>query len=360
MALKITRALFLVSCVVMGLIWTNFMLPAQLVDPSVPISWQAILWYLLGGTAGGIVSIIILFGLRFVTQELYERLFPVIIAVAFSMMIGYFLAQYIRIFWPLEPGNEGDMSRHIYTMSTLVLVFGFIGISLGLTKASSWESLVTVVKRQKLEFGNPKIVDTSVIIDGRIQDIVESGFIEGTLIVPRFVLKELQHVADSADVLRRTKGRRGLDILKAMQENPGKVEVEIIDDDPEEIHEVDGKLVALARKYNAKILTTDYNLNKVAQIEGIGVLNVNDLANALKPTALPDENLEVKIVKEGKEADQGVGYLDDGTMIVVDGGRNYVGRRVSVVVTSVLQTAAGRMIFTKLGQVLPEEARQAL
>ncbi|MDK1021675.1 MAG: PIN domain-containing protein, partial [Candidatus Hydrogenedentes bacterium] len=223
-----------------------------------------------------------------------------------------------------------------------------------------WESLVTVVKRQKLEFGNPKIVDTSVIIDGRIQDIVESGFIEGTLVVPRFILRELQHVADSADVLRRTKGRRGLDILKAMQENPGKVEVEIIDDDPEEIREVDGKLVALARKYKAKILTTDYNLNKVAQIEGIGVLNVNDLANALKPTALPDENLEVKIVKEGKEADQGVGYLDDGTMIVVDGGRNYVGRRVSVVVTSVLQTAAGRMIFTKLGQVLPEETRQAL
>ena len=320
MALKITRALFLVSCVVMGLIWTNFMLPAQLVDPSVPISWQAMLWYLLGGAAGGIVSIFVLFGLRFVTQELFERLFPVVIAIALSMMIGYFLAQYIRIFWPLEKGTEGD-TRHIYTLSTLVLIFGFIGISLGLTKASSWESLVTVVKRQKLEFGNPKIVDTSVIIDGRIQDIVESGFIEGTLVVPRFILRELQHVADSADVLRRTKGRRGLDILKAMQENPGKVEVEIIDDDPEEIREVDGKLVALARKYKAKILTTDYNLNKVAQIEGIGVLNVNDLANALKPTALPDENLEVKIVKEGKEADQGVGYLDDGTMIVVDGGR---------------------------------------
>lgn len=361
MALKITRALFLVSCVVMGLIWTNFALDYVFADSSVSISGQATtLWRVVGGTAGGIVSIIILFGLRFVTQELYERLFPVIIAVAFSMMIGYFLAQYIRIFWQMEGGIEGEKSRHIYTMSTLVLVFGFIGISLGLTRASSWESLVTVVKRQKLEFGNPKIVDTSAIIDGRIRDITDAGFIEGTLIVPRFVLKELQHVADSADVLRRTKGRRGLDILKAMQEDPGKVDVEIIDDDPEEIREVDGKIVALARKYNAKIITTDYNLNKVAQIEGITVLNVNDLANALKPAALPDENLEVKIVKEGKEVDQGVGYLDDGTMIVVDGGRNYVGRRVSVVVTSVLQTAAGRMIFTKLGQVLSEESRQAL
>ena len=267
MALKITRALFLVSCVVMGLIWTNFALDYVFADSSVSISGQATtLWRVVGGTAGGIVSIIILFGLRFVTQELYERLFPVIIAVAFSMMIGYFLAQYIRIFWQMEGGIEGEKSRHIYTMSTLVLVFGFIGISLGLTRASSWESLVTVVKRQKLEFGNPKIVDTSAIIDGRIRDITDAGFIEGTLIVPRFVLKELQHVADSADVLRRTKGRRGLDILKAMQEDPGKVDVEIIDDDPEEIREVDGKIVALARKYNAKIIMTDYNLNKVAQI----------------------------------------------------------------------------------------------
>ena len=276
------------------------------------------------------------------------------------MMIGYFLAKYIQLFWPSEPGNEGDISRHVYTMSTLVLLFGFIGISLGLTKASSWESLVTVVKRQKLEFGNPKILDTSAIIDGRIRDIIDAGFIEGTIVVPRFILKELQNVADSADVLRRTKGRRGLDILKAMQEDSTNVDLEIIDDDPQDVHDVDGKLLALARQYGAKILTTDYNLNKVAQIEGIGVLNVNDLANALKPAALPDENIEVKIVKEGKEADQGVGYLDDGTMIVVDGGRNYVGRRVSVVVTSVLQTAAGRMIFTKLGQVLPEQTRQAL
>ena len=361
MAIKITRVMFVLSCVVMGLIWTNFLLGYVYEDSSVPIAGSTtMLWRIFGGAAGGIISVLVLFGLRFVTQELFERLFPVIIAVAFSMMIGYFLAQYIRIFWPLQEGNEGDVSRHVYTMSTLVLVFGFIGISLGLTKASSWESLVTVVKRQKLAFGNPKIVDTSAIIDGRIREIIDAGFIEGTLIIPRFILKELQQVADSADVLRRTKGRRGLDILKAMQEDASNVDLEIVDDDPEDIREVDGKLVALAREYGAKILTTDYNLNKVAQIEGISVLNVNDLANALKPAALPDENLEVKIVKEGKEVDQGVGYLDDGTMIVVDGGRNYVGRRVSVVVTSVLQTAAGRMIFTKLGQVLPEEARQAL
>ena len=359
MALKITRLMFVFSCVIMGLIWTNFALGYLAGDLTVPIEGASrVLWYVFGGAMGLVVSVTILFGLNFITQELFERLFPVFITMTFSMMIGYFAAKYIQNFWPLE--TEEDVNRHLYTTSTLVLLFGFVGISLGLTKASSWESLVTVVKKRQLQFGNPKIVDTSVIIDGRILDIIDAGFVEGTLVIPRFVLKELQHVADSADVLRRTKGRRGLDILKAMQDNTSKVNIEIIDDDPRDIQEVDGKLLALARQYNAKILTTDYNLNKVAQIEGVDVLNVNDLANALKPAALPDENLEVKIVKEGKEADQGVGYLDDGTMIVVDGGRTYVGRRVSAVVTSVLQTAAGRMIFTKLGEVLPEETRQAL
>lgn len=354
MALKIIRGMFLLSCVFMGVIWTNFLLGYFQQSVSVPMSGSTtLLWYLFGGTTGGIIAIIILFGLRFVTQELFERLFPVFVAITFSMALGYGLAQYIRLYWPVE--DESDITRHVFTTSTLVLLFGFVGISLGLTKASSWESLVTVVKRKQLEFGSPKIVDTSVIIDGRIKDITDAGFIEGTLVIPRFVLKELQNIADSADVLRRTKGRRGLDILKALQEGatPG-VRVEITDDDPEGIREVDSKIVAVARDYKAKILTTDYNLNKVAQIEGIGVLNINDLANALKPAALPDENLEVKIVKEGKEADQGVGYLDDGTMIVVDGGRKHVGKRASVIVTSVLQTAAGRMIFTKLGRVIPE------
>ena len=358
MALKLIRGMFVLSCAFMGLIWTNFMLDYLSESLTVPISQPtALLWYVFGGAGGAAISFGILFGLRFVTQEFFERLFPVFIAIAFSMGIGYAIAKYIQIFWPLE--NEVDVTRHLYTTSTLVLLFGFVGIFLGLTKASSWESLVTVVKKRQLEFGNPKIVDTSVLIDGRIRDIIDAGFVEGTLIIPRFVLKELQHVADSADLLRRTKGRRGLDILQAMQEGDGGADVEIIDDDTNDIREVDGKIIALAREYNARILTTDYNLNKVAQIEGISVLNINDLANALKPAALPDENLEIKIVKEGKEADQGVGYLDDGTMIVVDGGRNHVGKRVSVVVTSVLQTAAGRMIFTKLGHVLPEQARQA-
>jgi uncharacterized protein YacL len=356
-ALKITRAMFVLSCLVMGLIWANYVLGTFIPTKAAPITGASrAMWYIVGGGAGCAIAFVVLFGLRFVTQQLYQRLFPVLISIVFSMMIGYLLARYIQVFWPNE--TEEDVTRYIYLTCTLVLVFGFIGISLGLTMSSSWESLVSVVKKQRLELGNAKLVDTSVLIDGRLKEIIDAGFIEGHLIVPRFVLKELQNIADSSDLLRRTKGRRGLDILKSLQENDSKASIEIVDDDPPNAADVDEKLVVLARQFKAKIITTDYNLNKVAQIEGVAVLNINDLANAVKAAAMPDENLVVKIIKEGKEADQGVGYLDDGTMIVVDGGRAYLGKRVSVVVTSVLQTAAGRMIFTKLELGQPE--RKAL
>lgn len=346
MALRITRVMFLFSCVVMGVIWTNYVLEQIYVHNPWPVSAQALFgWRALGAAIGCLSAVTVLLGLRLVTQEIFEKLFPVFIAIAFSMMLGYFLARYIMLALPTD-----DPSLHVFLTSTMVLLFGYGGISLGLTKASNWESLVTAVKKRHIEFGNPKIVDTSVIIDGRIADIVATGFVEGTLIVPRFVLRELQNIADSSDVLRRNKGRRGLDILKTMQGEFKQVEVQIVEDDFPNIHEVDGKLIAIAKEYNAKIITNDFNLNKVAQIEGVQVLNINDLSNAVKPAALPDEDLEVKIVKEGKEALQGVGYLDDGTMIVVDGGSDRVGQRVAVVVTSVLQTAAGRMIFTKLRQ----------
>jgi len=357
MALKLVRAMFVLACMVMGFIWTNFALNSLLATDAAPITgWPRTMWYVAGCGVGAIIAVVVLFSLRFVTQELYERLFPVLISVFFSMMVGYGIAKYIQLFWP--DTSEAGVTRYIYLTSTLVLVSGFIGISVGLTRASSWESLVSVVKKQRLEFGNGKLIDTSVLIDGRIKEIIGAGFIEGSLIVPRFVLKELQHIADSSDVLRRTKGRRGLDILKSLQENNGNgsAAIEIVDDDPQNAKDVDEKLVVLARQFKAKILTTDYNLNKVAQIEGISVLNINDLANAVKAAAVPDENIEVKIIKEGKEADQGVGYLDDGTMIVVDGGRAFLGKRVHVIVTSVLQTAAGRMIFTKMAPGQPRQA----
>jgi uncharacterized protein YacL len=195
--------------------------------------------------------------------------------------------------------------------------------------------------------GDPHIVvDTSAIIDGRIKDIVESGFIYGTLVVPKFVLEELQHIADSSDTLRRNRGRRGLDILAQMQkESP--TPIEIVDEPLPDITEVDAKLVALARARSKAILTNDYNLNRVAELQGVRVLNVNSLANAVKPAVLPGEELRVRVIQEGKEAGQGVGFLDDGTMIVVEGGVRYIDKDLDVAVTRVLQTVAGRMIFAQ-------------
>jgi len=195
--------------------------------------------------------------------------------------------------------------------------------------------------------GDPHIVvDTSAIIDGRIKDIVESGFIYGTLVVPKFVLEELQHIADSSDTLRRNRGRRGLDILAQMQKD-SSTPVEIVDDDVPEIGEVDAKLVALAQARSKAILTNDFNLNRVAELQGIRVLNINSLANAVKPAVLPGEELRVRVIQEGKEAGQGVGFLDDGTMIVVEGGVRYIDKDLDVAVTRVLQTVAGRMIFAQ-------------
>jgi len=350
MPVSIIRGLFLVACIAMGAMWGIYLFsityPPGAVNES-GIEPSQYPWWIAGGVIGGIVGTSVLLALAFVTQEVYERMAPALVSIVLAMVAGYFVGQYI-LFWLPE---QNEVLR-IFVVVTFVLIIGFAGISLGLTRASNWESLITAVERTKRNnVVSLKIVDTSVLIDGRIQDICDSGFIEGTLLIPRFVLHELQHIADASDVLRRAKGRRGLDILKTLQGVDSKVQVEVMEDDPEEIKEVDAKLVKLANKYDAKVLTTDFNLNKVAQIEGVQVLNINDLANALKPAVLPDERMQVKIIKEGKESTQGVGYLDDGTMIVVDGGREYMGTEVEVVVTSVLQTAAGRMIFTRFDRV---------
>ena len=198
-----------------------------------------------------------------------------------------------------------------------------------------------------LSAGDPHIVvDTSAIIDGRIKDIVESGFIYGTLVVPKFVLEELQHIADSSDTLRRNRGRRGLDILAQMQKD-SSTPVEIVDEDVPDVGEVDAKLITLAQARSKAILTNDFNLNRVAELQGIRVLNINSLANAVKPAVLPGEELRVRVIQEGKEAGQGVGFLDDGTMIVVEGGVRYIDKDLDVAVTRVLQTVAGRMIFAQ-------------
>ncbi|HOP73491.1 MAG TPA: TRAM domain-containing protein [Bacillota bacterium] len=196
-----------------------------------------------------------------------------------------------------------------------------------------------------------KILDTSAIIDGRIADLCKTGFLEGVLIVPNFVVGELQKIADSADTLRRNRGRRGLDLLNKMQKE-NQVTIKIFDRDYGEINEVDTKLLKLAREMDAKVITNDFNLNKVAELYGVQVLNINELSNAIKPLVLPGEEMTVHVLRDGKEYGQGIGYLDDGTMIVVEGGRNYIGLDIEVLVTSVLQTSAGRMIFAKPKEVL--------
>jgi uncharacterized protein YacL len=194
--------------------------------------------------------------------------------------------------------------------------------------------------------GIPKVLDTSVIIDGRIFDICETGFVEGPLVIPNFVLDELRHISDSSDSLKRNRGRRGLDILNKIQKELS-IETQIVEDDFPKIAEVDAKLLKLAQKMEGKVITNDYNLNKVAEFQGVPVLNINELSNAIKPVVLPGEEMKIDIVKDGKESSQGVAYLEDGTMIVVEGGRKYIGQTTEVIVTSVLQTAAGRMIFAK-------------
>ncbi|HEU5140346.1 MAG TPA: PIN/TRAM domain-containing protein [Bacillales bacterium] len=240
----------------------------------------------------------------------------------------------------------------------LACLFAYFGFRVGFKKRDELINLFSVSSRTKdrkkeneeqKESGDSvklKILDTSVIIDGRIADICQTGFLEGTLVIPRFVLEELQHIADSSDVLKRNRGRRGLDILNRVQKEL-EVKVEIYEGDFEEIAEVDSKLVKLAKVANGIVVTNDFNLNKVCELQGVPVLNINDLANAVKPIVLPGEELNVHVIKDGKEHNQGVGYLDDGTMIVIEEGRNYIGKTIEVLVTSVLQTSAGRMIFAK-------------
>lgn len=245
-------------------------------------------------------------------------------------------------------------------LSIIIYIFmGYIGIKITL---KSREDLFNISKLSRLSpsLGKdksgkkdnttksipPKVLDTSVIIDGRIADICRTGFVEGKLIIPKFVLNELQHIADSSDDLKRVRGRRGLDILNIIQKELD-IEVEITEKDFDDIPEVDSKLLKLAQVMNGKVVTNDYNLNKVAQFQGVEVLNINELANAVKPVAIPGEEMVAQVVKEGKESNQGVAYLDDGTMIVVEGGRKHIGETINVLVTSVLQTSAGRMIFGK-------------
>jgi uncharacterized protein YacL len=261
--------------------------------------------------------------------------------------VGLWLASSIgqALFWANTSNTKVQFLHGL-----IIVVLPYMGLILGARKGEWLEpaKLVTLFKDARPQ-KRYKILDTSVIIDGRVAEVVETGFLDGTLVVPQFVLKELQFVADSSDSLKRNRGRRGLDILQRMQKMAG-VEVLISDMDFPQVKEVDMKLIEMARSLLGKIVTNDFNLNKVAQLRGVEVLNINELANVLKPVVLPGEAMSVFVVKEGKEYTQGVAYLDDGTMVVVDNARQRIGKNVDIVVTSVLQTTAGRMIFGKCAE----------
>ncbi|WP_216831107.1 PIN/TRAM domain-containing protein [Alkalihalobacterium elongatum] len=269
-----------------------------------------------------------------------------------GLIVGLIVAYLIGI--PIDAIQVPVISSVLPIFITFFL--GYFGFQIGFKKRDELINLFSVAhKKDKKKDGDVdkeqsgarmKLLDTSVIIDGRIADICKTGFLEGTLIIPEFVLEELQHIADSSDVLKRNRGRRGLDILNKIQKEL-PIKVEIYEGDFEEIQEVDSKLVKLAKLLSGIVVTNDFNLNKVCELQGVSVLNINDLANAVKPVVLPGEELNVQVIKDGKEHNQGVAYLDDGTMIVVEGGRDYIGKQIDVIVTSVLQTSAGRMIFAK-------------
>lgn len=268
-----------------------------------------------------------------------------IIGLLIALLLGFGLNMVIKI------RENQQIVLWIYLLLTGIL--GYLGLVLGSKKVEEF-NLRGAGSKTKMGSDGGRILDTSVIIDGRIADICDSGFMEGELIVPRFVLNELQFVADSSDSMKRSRGRRGLDVLNRMQKSP-TISIEITEQDFPKIKGVDGKLVALAKKINAKLFTNDYNLNKVAELQGVRVLNVNELANAMKPVVLPGEQMTVKIIREGKEHGQGVGYLDDGTMIIVDNAQRLLNTNVEVVVTSVLQTTAGRMIFSELKEAVEKK-----
>lgn len=276
------------------------------------------------------------------TETVFKKIsIGVVIGGIFGLSVGLLFANLLLL--PLKT----IVPDYATTAFLLNALFGYTGLLIGLRRGKelTMSGILRIFRGQGIE-EDLKLLDTSVIIDGRIADVCEAGFIEGTFITPQFILQELQYIADSPDPLKRGRGRRGLDVLHKLQKM-SNVTVKIVDEDFPKIKEVDSKLVALARMLDAKVITNDFNLNKIAELQGVSVLNIHELANALKPVVLPGETIKLFVIKEGKEHNQGVAYLDDGTMVVIENGKRLIGKNVDVTVTSVLQTTAGRMIFSK-------------
>ncbi|CVK21721.1 PIN/TRAM domain-containing protein [Sporomusa paucivorans] len=326
------------------------------------ITMTTILTFVFGGLVGGIVGFVVapllLKYLWNFTYWLELRLNKMpgydVLAGVLGLATGLIISNLLGpAFMPIPIVGK-------YVPLILSVILGYLGINVAIRKREELFNMFSNLpalpwlsrdgkersKDKTDSICQAKILDTSVIIDGRIADICKSGFIEGPLVIPVFVLEELQHIADSSDLLKRNRGRRGLDILNRMQKEL-ELNIQIDNRDFDDITEVDSKLIKLGQVLKAKVITNDYNLNKVAELQGVSVLNINELSNAVKPVVLPGEEMVVHVVKDGKEFGQGVAYLDDGTMIVVDGGKKHIGETVGVLVTSVLQTAAGRMIFAK-------------
>lgn len=312
-------------------------------------NWNYWLVIALLGAAGGWVcynlGISILTGWikRTGSQELVMKMVALLNGILTAVLL-------VVAFGPVMESFE--LIKKTVLISTVIFFCSSLYIFLVSTKTKELSELFfynsQCVEKKKISSGKDllKILDTSAVIDGRIADLCKTGFLEGVLIIPHFVLNELQKIADSSDSLRRNRGRRGLDILNKIQKE-NQVSVRIFDMDYEDLAEVDTKLLRLARELEAKVVTNDFNLNKVAELYGVEVLNINDLSNAIKPVVLPGEEMMVHVLRDGKEYGQGIGYLEDGTMIVVESGKNYIGLNIEIVVTSVLQTSAGRMIFAK-------------
>ena len=360
---KILRAIFVLLFTVLGIVLSRqgetvlaLLLPnSVLTETILGITFMSLAAMLVGGIFGAIIG-------SFISPYLIKSLFMFTSTVEKSLSamstqdliagtLGLFLGLIIANLVGLAFGSVPYIGP--YVSVALSIILGYLGMHLVVSKKSElagWLHLHaegSFDKKKNKDHHTGKLLDTNVIIDGRVADIYRSGFLEGPIIVPVFVLEELQKIADSSDILKRNRGRRGLDILNHVRKN-SKDDVIIVTNDFEDISEVDSKLVKLAREKNYKIVTNDYNLNKVAELQGVAVLNINDLAIAVKPAVIPGEQIFVQLVKSGKEEGQGVAYLEDGTMIVVENGSQCIGKEVPVIITSVLQTSAGKMIFAKL------------
>ncbi len=319
-------------------------------------AWVPVLIYLVSSSISGIVFLL-LSGkmanaierrIKSLETSLSETPSITLFSGAIGLIIGLVIAALLSVVIGLIPMAWISVPLTI----VIYITFGYLGLAIGVKNRRDLSGHIGKKKhvseeRKTALFASPKILDTSVIIDGRIFDICKTGMFEGEIVVPEFVLRELQQIADSSDSMKRTRGRRGLDILSKMQKEL-RMPVKISELDYEDVREVDIKLLKLAKEMHGKVVTNDYNLNKVATVQNVQVFNINELANAVKPILMAGEELRVTIVKDGKEANQGVAYMDDGTMIVVEGAKGRVGETLWVVVTSVLQTAAGRMIFARL------------